>query len=49
MLRPWLWVAKITTVEVFCICKMLWVWYHNKNLDLSMAECDTSHLVTLKM
>ena len=34
---------KITTVEVFCICKMLWVWYHSKNPDLNMAECDTCH------
>ena len=33
----------ISTVEVFCICRMWWVWYHNKNSDLSMAECDAVH------
>ena len=31
---------KISTVEIFCICKMRWVWYHIKNLDLSMTECE---------
>ena len=34
---------KITTIELFCICKMPWVWYHSKNPDLNMAECDTCH------
>ena len=28
---------KITTVELFCICKMPWVWYHSKNPDLSQV------------
>ena len=27
---------KITTVEIFC----MWVFYHSKNLDLNIAECD---------
>ena len=35
---------KITTVELFCICKMPWVWYLNKNPDLNIAECDTCHI-----
>ena len=35
---------KISTVEVFCICKMPWVWYHSRNPDLNMAECDTCHI-----
>ena len=33
----------ISTVEVFCISKMWWVWYHIENSDLSMAECDVFH------
>ena len=32
--------GNISTVEVFCICKMRWVWYYIKNSDWSMAECD---------
>ena len=35
---------KITRVEVFCICKIPWVWYHSKNPDLNMIECDTCHI-----
>ena len=34
---------KISTVEIFCICKMWWVWYHIKNPDLSMTECENIH------
>ena len=30
---------KITTVEIFC----MWVFYHSKNLDLNIAECDICH------
>ena len=35
---------KITTIGVFCMCKMLWVWYYSKNPDLNMTECDTCHI-----
>ena len=34
---------KIPTVEVFCICKIPWVWHLSKKPDLNMAECDTCH------
>ena len=30
----------ISTAEIFCISKMWWLWYHIKNPDLSMADCE---------
>ena len=33
----------ISTVELFCIWKMWWVWYHTKNSDLRMAKCGAFH------
>ena len=30
---------KIINVETFCVCKMAWAWYHNKNKGLNMAQC----------
>ena len=35
---------KITTIEIFCVCKMPWVWSHSKNPNLNMPECDTCHI-----
>ena len=32
---------KVIIVETFCLCKMPWVWYHSKNPELVMAECDS--------
>ena len=31
---------KIINVETFCVCKMAWAWYHNKNKGLNMAQCE---------
>ena len=30
----------ISTAGIFCISKMWWLWYHIKNPDLSMADCE---------
>ena len=30
----------ISTAEIFCISKMWWLWYHIKNPELSMADCE---------
>ena len=26
--------------DIFCIYRLPWVWYHTKNKDLNMAQCD---------
>ena len=33
----------ITTIEVFCIFKIPWLWNHSKNPVLNMVQCGTFH------